>query len=468
VRAFHRRAIPFLFTLLALFAVLGTARAAETIDGNNPPTVRNNMHSCPTSAIVTGVNVGANQLLCLGNFVDIGGPLTTGERVDSGVQTTNQWPPDAVTRAAYAYTGPTMHWCGPDQYVTGVDVLNNRFNCARFPSATNINYTPRLGNVVLDPGTSPTVRGGMHACPRGTVLVGAHFGNNTFLCAELPFCLDTAQCPSSLDTCEVLSTGCATSDCIAPTTGVCRRQGTMSFREDNGCLQDFDGTLTDRSGNTVRFPDNDSFSNDEGRSLQLTNVHAGTVVRVYDDSSGWTGDDWTQIFVKATGSYCVGTFQSSSNSSGLTVEHHRVDNLDGKVSRVEVRSAILDFAGRCLDVNTNDNSAQIFGCHAGDNQSWINRVNGEIRGWNNLCLEASNTEIQAWPQLAAGQVRRAAVRTAACTGGSNQKWTVTEAGQIRMFGDMCLDIVGGTSQDHAALQIYPCHGGQNQRWVSSF
>jgi len=464
VRSNFRRTLPVLLTALALSASLGTAQAAEFVDGNTPPTVRNNMHSCPSFSIITGVNVAANHLLCLGGFIDAGGPLTTAERVDLG----SQWPPDAVTRAAYAYTGPTMHWCGPDQYVTGIDVLNNRFNCARFPTASNINFTQRLGPIVIDPGTSPTVRNNMHACPRGTVLVGAHFTNNTFLCAELPFCLDNSQCASSSDTCEVLSTGCATDDCIAPTTGVCRRQGTMTFREDNGCLDDSNGSLTDRSRNTVRFPDNDSFSNDDARSLQLSNVHAGSIIRVFDSPDGATNDDWTQIFVKATQFGCIGTFQSSSNSATLKVDHHPVNGLDGKVSRVEVRSAIIDFGSRCLDVNTNDNSVQIFDCHAGPNQSWISTVTGEIRGWNDLCLEARNTEIQSWPQLPVGQSRRAPVRLAACTGGANQKWSVTENRQIRLFGDMCLDIVNGVSQNGASLQVFPCQGSQNQRWINTF
>jgi hypothetical protein len=464
VRFCPRPTVPVLLGVLALCTSISVCQASEIVDGNNPPTVRNNMHSCPPGSIVTGVNVAANQLLCLNTFVTLSGNLTTAERVDTGVQANNQWPPDAVTRAEYAYSGPTMHWCGPDQYVTGVHVLNNSFNCAQFPSGSNRNYTPHLGHVILDTGT---VRNNMHACPLGAVLVGAHFSNGVFLCAELPFCLDNIQCPTTADTCEFLSTGCATSDCIHPTTGVCRRQGTMSFREDNGCLQDFVGSLTDRSGNVVRFPDNDSFDNDDARSLQLTNVKAGSIVRVYDNSDGSTADDWTQIFVKTTGSFCVGTFQLSSDNASMKIDYHPVDNLDGKVSRVDVRSALIDFGGRCVDVNTNDNSAQVFACHAGPNQSWIYTATNEIRGWNNLCLEASNSDIQGWPQLTAAN-RRAAVRVAACTGGVNQKWSITEAQRVRMFGDMCLDIQGGVSQNNALLQIVPCNGTSSQRWLDSF
>lgn len=447
---------------LVLLACAGSARAAEIIDGNNPPTVRNNMHSCPPGHIMTGVHVNNNQLLCTGTFEDGQGFLTVNEQVDF----LTQWPPDAVTRAAHNYTGPSMHWCGPDRFMTGVHVANNAFNCTAFDTGSNRNYTTRLGHLRVDGGANLTVRSGMHACPRGTVMVGAHFATNTFLCAELPFCEDTSHCPGASDVCEFTSVNCP--GCLGTVTGVCRRPGSLSFREDNGCFGDFVGTLTDRSGNVANFTSQPSFTNDEARALRLTSAAAGTIIRVYDDSTGSTSDDWTQILVKNTTSECVGTLQSSSNTATLTVDHHHVNGLDGKVSRVDVRSAILDSAGRrCLDVNMNNNAAQLFDCHAGPNQTWTYEVDGEIRGINNLCLEANSSEIHTWPNLTAGQ-RRAAVRLSNCSGSVHQKWTITEAGEIRMFADMCLDIVNGTSQNNAAIQIAPCSGAQRQRWLSSF
>ena len=83
---------------LALLACAGTARAAEIIDGNNPPTVRNNMHSCPPGHIMTGVHVNNNQLLCTGPFEAGQSFLTVNEQLDF----LSQWPPDAVTRAVVA------------------------------------------------------------------------------------------------------------------------------------------------------------------------------------------------------------------------------------------------------------------------------------------------------------------------------------------------------------------------------
>lgn len=447
---------------LALAAFAGTARAGEIIDGNNPPTVRNNMHVCPSGYITTGVHVGNNQLLCLGLFVDPAGPLTTAESVVSGLN----WPPDSVTRAAYNFNGTSIPWCGPDRYVTGVHVANRQLSCAQFPQETR-NSTRRLGHLVVDGGSGLTVRNNMHACPRGTLLVGANFDTNTFLCAGLPFCTENAHCTGTGDTCEFQSSACGDS-CLSSNKGVCRQRGQLTFFEDSGCRGDSAGWVTERSGNLINFDASDGFSDDDAESLHLSGARPGTIIRVYDDEGGSQGDDWLQILVKGTTTSCLGGFETSFESSALKVDYHPVSDLNDEVSRVDVRSALIDFGGRCLDVITGNNAAQIFTCHGGPNQSFIHEVDGEIRGWNNLCLEANSAEIHTWPNLTTGQVRRASVRMAACNNSVFQRWTATDAGQIRMFADMCLDIVGGTSQNNAGVRISPCTGNANQRWLSSF
>ena len=451
-----------LLTVLALLSGAGAARAGEIVDGNPSPTVRNNMHVCPPGRIVTGVHVPNNQLLCQGLFTDSTSFLTTGETVVSGLS----WPPESVTRAAYAYTGASIPWCGPDRYVTGVHVVNRQFSCAQFPWEMR-NTTRRLGHLVVDGGSGMTMRNSMHACPRGTLLVGANFDNNTFLCARMSFCSEDSHCTGAGEVCEFQSAACGGS-CLSSNTGVCRQRKQLTFFEDPGCRGDNVGWVTDRSGNAVDFEESAGFDDDDAESLHLNNIPAGTIIRVFDDEGGSESDDFTKILVKSVTQFCLGGFETSFDSSAFKVDFHRVDDLDDEVSRVDVRSALIDFAGRCVDVNMNNNAAQIFGCHANANQSWIYEVDGEIRGWNNLCLEANSSEIHTWPNLAPGQARRAAVRVATCNGSVFQRWTVTDAGEIRMFADMCLDIVGGVSQNNAALQIYPCHGGQNQRWLSSF
>lgn len=455
------------FLAFAAFVSTAPARGQEFIDGNNPPTVRNNMHSCPAGSILTGIDVATNRLLCAGPFVsELQGVLTVNEQTNAGTAA-NQWPPDATTRAAYNFPGSTtMHWCGTNRFLTGINVGSNIFNCSELsPGGVSRNYVPRLGNLTIDTGT---VRNGLRACPRGTVLVGARFDQNLLLCGELLFCEDNTHCPGALDSCEKQSIG---GSLFLP-VGVCRKSGHLVFFEDPGCRGDSTGLLTERSGNFADFSvstDNGPFCDDESESLSLSNVPAGTIIRIYDSNSGSTANDWTQVLVKQAANQCItGGFENSVNGPTFKIDYHDgAGDLNDDVSLVVLRSALIDFAGRCVDVNMNDNSVQIFGCHGNANQSFFYE-NGAIRGFNNLCLEAVATQIATWPALPAGTPRSATVRMANCNNSFNQSWTITESGQIRMFADMCLDIRGGTSADNAALQIFPCHGNANQRWLSSF
>jgi lysophospholipase L1-like esterase len=51
-----------------------------------------------------------------------------------------------------------------------------------------------------------------------------------------------------------------------------------------------------------------------------------------------------------------------------------------------------------------------------------------------------------------------------CHGGTNQQWTRTAAGELRVFGTSCLDVEGGGTADGTRVIIWPCHGGANQQW----
>jgi hypothetical protein len=170
--------------LVALCALTIRASGAnEFVDGDNePPTQLNGMHSCPYGAVVTGVHVNRNRLSCMAY---LGEALRFPVRQDWGVTTTNQFP----------FDGTSMHWCGPGEIVRGVHVDGNGFNCQGLASWVINQYGP-LGPPTLERGSSPTVRNGMHTCPQGSVLVGAHFATNTFLCSTLPVCMhgDSSQC----------------------------------------------------------------------------------------------------------------------------------------------------------------------------------------------------------------------------------------------------------------------------------
>ena len=49
-----------------------------------------------------------------------------------------------------------------------------------------------------------------------------------------------------------------------------------------------------------------------------------------------------------------------------------------------------------------------------------------------------------------------------CHNGTNQQWTYTAAGELRVYGNKCLDAAG--TGNGAKVQIYSCWGGDNQKW----
>jgi hypothetical protein len=54
-----------------------------------------------------------------------------------------------------------------------------------------------------------------------------------------------------------------------------------------------------------------------------------------------------------------------------------------------------------------------------------------------------------------------------CSGGANQKWTFTAAGELRTFdGTMCLDAEGGGTVNGTRLVIWGCSGSANQKFAT--
>ncbi|CAM5649893.1 non-reducing end alpha-L-arabinofuranosidase family hydrolase [Streptomyces violaceorubidus] len=49
-------------------------------------------------------------------------------------------------------------------------------------------------------------------------------------------------------------------------------------------------------------------------------------------------------------------------------------------------------------------------------------------------------------------------------GGANQQWTSTDANQLTVYGDKCLDDPGHATAPGTRVQIWSCSGGANQQW----
>ncbi|WEO94756.1 endo-1,4-beta-xylanase [Streptomyces sp. FXJ1.172] len=115
-------------------------------------------------------------------------------------------------------------------------------------------------------------------------------------------------------------------------------------------------------------------------------------------------------------------------------------------------------SGRCLDVpgssTTDGTQVQLWDCHSGTNQQWTYTDAGELRVYGNKCLDA------------AGTGNGAKVQIYSCWGGDNQKWRLNSDGSIvGVQSGLCLDAVSGGTANGTQIQLYSCSNGNNQRWT---
>ncbi|MER6532284.1 endo-1,4-beta-xylanase [Streptomyces sp900105755] len=115
-------------------------------------------------------------------------------------------------------------------------------------------------------------------------------------------------------------------------------------------------------------------------------------------------------------------------------------------------------SGRCLDVpgagTTDGTQLQLWDCHSGTNQQWTYTDAGELRVYGNKCLDAAGT----------GNGSR--VQIYSCWGGDNQKWRLNSDGSIvGVQSGLCLDAVSGGTANGTLIQLYSCSNGNNQRWT---
>jgi len=97
---------------------------------------------------------------------------------------------------------------------------------------------------------------------------------------------------------------------------------------------------------------------------------------------------------------------------------------------------------------------QLWDCHSGSNQQWTYTSSGEIRIFGNKCLDAG------------GSGNGAIIQIYSCWGGNNQKWRLNSDGTIvGVQSGLCLDAVGGGTGNGTQLQLYSCWGGNNQKWT---
>ncbi|MEU8437154.1 endo-1,4-beta-xylanase [Streptomyces sp. NPDC029216] len=115
-------------------------------------------------------------------------------------------------------------------------------------------------------------------------------------------------------------------------------------------------------------------------------------------------------------------------------------------------------SGRCLDVpgagTTDGIQLNLWDCNNRTNQQWSYTAAGELRVYGNKCLDA------------AGTGNGSKVQIYSCWGGDNQKWRLDPSGSIvGVQSGLCLDAVGNGTANGTLIQLYSCSNGSNQRWT---
>ncbi|HEY8986609.1 MAG TPA: ricin-type beta-trefoil lectin domain protein [Streptomyces sp.] len=148
-------------------------------------------------------------------------------------------------------------------------------------------------------------------------------------------------------------------------------------------------------------------------------------------------------------------------SQGETAQFDNLSITPGSGSGGGHSGAIVGVgSGRCVDVpgqsHTAGTQVALWDCNGGSNQQWTDTSAGELRVYGSTCLDASGgatapgTKVVIWD----------------CNGGPNQRWTTRADGTIT--GDqsgLCLDATGGGTGNGTLLRLWNCDGGSQQKWT---
>jgi hypothetical protein len=120
---------------------------------------------------------------------------------------------------------------------------------------------------------------------------------------------------------------------------------------------------------------------------------------------------------------------------------------------------ISQSSGGCVDVSgasiSNGANVVVWTCHTGTNQQWTSTAAGELRVYGNKCLEA-------YQQGTAPGTR---VSIFDCSGGNHQRWTVNTDNTItNRLSNLCLDVNGQGTANGAGVILWTCTGANSQIW----
>jgi endoglucanase len=116
-------------------------------------------------------------------------------------------------------------------------------------------------------------------------------------------------------------------------------------------------------------------------------------------------------------------------------------------------------SNRCVDIpnssTTNGTQAHLWDCNGGSNESFTRTLAGELKV-NGKCLDAAG-----W-----GSANGTRVVVWDCSGGANQRWNVNANGTItNVHNGLCLDAMGAATANGTQIILWTCGGTSNQQWT---
>jgi alpha-galactosidase len=113
-------------------------------------------------------------------------------------------------------------------------------------------------------------------------------------------------------------------------------------------------------------------------------------------------------------------------------------------------------AARCLGTENASTSSGagtvIWDCQTAANQVWTTWAGGEVRVFGDKCLQGTTSGTR--------------VTIASCNGQNNQKWTLNANGTVTNTGSgLCLDVNNAGTANGSTVILWTCNGQTNQRWT---
>jgi hypothetical protein len=203
-------------------------------------------------------------------------------------------------------------------------------------------------------------------------------------------------------------------------------------------------------------------------TLASGNVAALGTNRWHTLSLAFSGSTITaSIDGTAVGSANNGTWGAGqagyATSQGETAQFDNLSITPGSGGTGGGSGAIVGSAsGRCVDVpgatQNNGTQVELWDCNGGTNQQWTATPAGELRVYGSSCLDAAGQ----------GTTAGTKVDINSCSGGANQKWTLNADGTITgTQSGLCLDATGAGTANGTLLELWTCNGGGNQKWTHS-